>query len=49
MDMGKSCVRFRKLDDLALELIGTTIAEVDVDTFVTETEAARQATKKRKK
>ncbi|NNL98284.1 MAG: DUF1801 domain-containing protein, partial [Acidimicrobiia bacterium] len=48
MDMGKSCVRFRKLDDLPLELIGTTIAEVDVDTFVTETEAARQAYKKRK-
>ena len=49
MDMGKSCVRFKKLDDLPLELIGTTIAEVDVDTFVTETEAARQAYKKRKK
>ncbi|MBT8191847.1 MAG: DUF1801 domain-containing protein [Acidimicrobiia bacterium] len=48
MDMGKSCVRFKKLDDLPLELIGTTIAEVDVDTFVTETEAARQAYKKRK-
>ncbi|MBT8248020.1 MAG: DUF1801 domain-containing protein [Acidimicrobiia bacterium] len=48
MDMGKSCVRFKKLDDLPLELIGTTIAEVDVETFVTETEAARQAYKKRK-
>ncbi|MGI9608795.1 MAG: iron chaperone [Acidimicrobiia bacterium] len=49
MDMGKSCVRFRKLDDLPLDLIGKTIAEVEVDTFVTETEAARQAYKKRKK
>ena len=48
MDMGKSCVRFKKLDDLPLELIGKTIAEVSVDVFVTETEAARQATKKRK-
>ena len=49
IDMGKSCVRFKKLDDLPLELIGKTIAEVSVDVFVTETEAARQATKKRKK
>jgi uncharacterized protein YdhG (YjbR/CyaY superfamily) len=49
IDMGKSCVRFKKLEDLPLELIGKTIAEVSVDVFVTETEAARQATKKRKK
>ena len=48
MDMGKSCVRFRRLEDLPLELIGKTIGEVEVDTFVTETEAARQAYKKRK-
>jgi len=48
MDMGKSCVRFKKLDDLPLELIGKTIADVEVDIFVTETEAARQAYKKRK-
>jgi uncharacterized protein YdhG (YjbR/CyaY superfamily) len=47
LDMGKSCVRFRKLDDLPLELIGKTIAATGVDTFVTEVEAARQATKKR--
>ena len=48
MDMGKSCVRFKKLDDLPLELIGKTIAEVSVDVFVTETEAARQEHRKRK-
>ena len=48
LDMGKSCVRFKKLDDLPLELIGKTIAETGVKTFVTETEAARQAYKKRK-
>jgi uncharacterized protein YdhG (YjbR/CyaY superfamily) len=49
IDMGKSCVRFKKLDDLPLELIGKTIAEVSVDVFVTETETARQEHKKRKK
>jgi hypothetical protein len=41
-DMGKSCVRFRKLDDLPLELIGETIAAVDVETFVDESEEARR-------
>jgi uncharacterized protein YdhG (YjbR/CyaY superfamily) len=48
LDVGKSCVRFKKLEDLPLELIGETIAATPVRTFVTETEAARQATKKRK-
>jgi uncharacterized protein YdhG (YjbR/CyaY superfamily) len=48
LDMGKSCVRFRRLEDLPVELIGQTIAATSVDTFVTETESARQATKKRK-
>jgi len=46
-DIGKSCVRFKKLDDLPLELIGKTIAATPVDSFVTEVEEARQATKKR--
>jgi len=46
-DMGKSCVRFRNLDDLPLELIGATIAAVDVETFVTEVEEARQTHKRR--
>ena len=48
LDMGKSCVRFKKLDDLPLELIGKTIGETGVERFVTEVEAARKATKKRK-
>jgi uncharacterized protein YdhG (YjbR/CyaY superfamily) len=33
-DVGKSCVRFKKLDDLPLELIGDCIAADDVETFV---------------
>ena len=40
-DMGKSCVRFRKLDDLPLELIGETIAAIDLETFVADVEDAR--------
>lgn len=34
MDIAKSCVRFKGVDDLPLELIGEAIAAVDVDTFV---------------
>lgn len=33
-DAGKSCVRFRKLSDLPLELIGESIASFSVDEFV---------------
>jgi hypothetical protein len=41
LDMGKSCVRFRHLDDLPLEVIGETIARSDLDDFVRRYEAAR--------
>lgn len=40
-DVGKSCVRFRTLDDLPLELIGRTIGSMPVDDFVGRVEAAR--------
>ena len=33
-DVGKSCVRFRKLDNLPLELIGQTIAALSADEFI---------------
>ncbi len=42
-DMGKSCVRFRTIDDLPLDLIGETIAAVDVETFVSDVEEGRKA------
>ena len=34
LDMGKSCVRFRRLDALPLDVIGTTIAETSLDRFL---------------
>ena len=34
MDMGKSCVRFRRLDDLPLEVIGEAIAHYSVNDFI---------------
>jgi len=33
-DVGKSCVRFRKLDDLPLPLIGESIKAMEMDEFV---------------
>ncbi len=46
MDVGKSCVRFKKLDDLPLELIGDTIGSVGVEEFV---DLAKKAVRSRKK
>jgi uncharacterized protein YdhG (YjbR/CyaY superfamily) len=40
-DVGKSCVRFRTIDDLPLELIGRTIAGTSVDQYIARYEAAR--------
>lgn len=37
-DVGKSCVRFRKLDDLPLDLIGESIAEISMHDFVADYE-----------
>lgn len=39
-DVGKSCVRFRKLDDLPLALIGESIAMFSVDEFVARVQHA---------
>jgi hypothetical protein len=41
LDMGKGCVRFNSLDDLALEVVGRTIARVPVKEHISNYEAAR--------
>jgi uncharacterized protein YdhG (YjbR/CyaY superfamily) len=41
LDKGKSCVRFRRLEDLPLELIGKVIGSVPVDQFIAGYESAR--------
>jgi uncharacterized protein YdhG (YjbR/CyaY superfamily) len=41
LDMGKSCVRFRKLEDLPVDLIGETIGSMDVEGFIDNYEATR--------
>jgi hypothetical protein len=42
LDMGKSCVRFRKLDDLPVELIGEAVARFSVDEFIELNDKARR-------
>ena len=46
LDMGKSCVRFRRLDDLPLDVIGETIARVDLDRFLGHYAAARGSSRR---
>ena len=42
LNMGKSCVRFKKVDDLPMELIAETIASTPVDEYISRYEAARK-------
>jgi Domain of unknown function (DU1801) len=46
LDMGKSCVRFRRLDDLPLDVVGETIARVPVDRYVERYEAVRGSSRR---
>lgn len=41
LDTGKSCVRFRTIDDLPLDVIGRAIAAWDVDAFIAMQEQKR--------
>jgi hypothetical protein len=40
LDMGKSCLRFKKLEDVSLELIGQAIARISAKDYVDHYEAA---------
>ena len=41
LDMGKSCVRFRKLDDLPLDLVAEAVAMTSVESFIQLYETSR--------
>jgi hypothetical protein len=47
LDMGKSCVRFRRLDDLPLDAIGRFVARTTPEAFIARYEAARAETKEK--
>lgn len=42
LDMGKSCIRFRKLEDLPLDVIGKAIARTPPKAFIRQYEASRK-------
>lgn len=42
LDMGKSCLRFKKLDDLPLDVIGQAIASTSPDRYIAQHEASRR-------
>ena len=42
LDMGKSCIRFKRLEDLPLDLVGRTIARVSVQDYIAVYEKARK-------
>jgi hypothetical protein len=46
LDMGKACIRFKRLEDLPLDLIGETIARTPVERFIAGYEGAREAAAK---
>ena len=43
LDMGKSCVRFKKLEDVPLKVVGDAIKRVPVKKFIKYYEASRNA------
>lgn len=47
LDMGKSCVRFRTLDALALEPVAAALARFSVEDFIAQYEAARARPERR--
>lgn len=49
LDMGKACVRFRKLDDLPLEVIGQVVGRVPVQRYIARVEEAQSQTARRRR
>ena len=47
LDMGKGCVRFKKLEDLALDVVGRTVARVSAEELIANYRAARAKLKKK--
>ncbi|HEY5920093.1 MAG TPA: DUF1801 domain-containing protein [Kofleriaceae bacterium] len=47
LDMGKSCVRFKTIDALPLDVIGQAIARVSIDKYVARIEALRPKSKRK--
>jgi hypothetical protein len=46
LDMGKACIRFKKVEDLALDVIAEAIRRVPAKKYIEQSEAALKATRK---
>jgi Domain of unknown function (DU1801) len=42
LDMGKSCIRFKKAEDLAEQVLAATIRSIPVERFIADYEASRR-------
>ncbi len=49
LDMGKCCIRFKKLEDLPLDVIGEAVGKLSVAGYITQYEDAVKLSKSRKK
>ena len=49
LDMGKGCVRFKSLEDLAIDVLGRTVARVSVAEYMANYRTARALLGKGKK
>ena len=47
LDMGKSCVRFKRVEDLALDVIGAMVASVPVEDYIGQYEGSLPASKRK--
>ena len=48
LDMGKSCLRFKSLDDIPLDVVGEVVASTSMDDYVARYKAIRKKTAKGK-
>src|SRR5438552_11637552 len=49
LDMGKSCVRFKKIEDLPLDVIGQVVARVPVKNYIARVEEILKQTRQKRK
>ncbi len=49
LDLGKGCLRFKKLEDLALDVVGKGIARVSAEDFANKYDAVRNGMKSNRK
>lgn len=49
LDMGKACIRFKKIEDLPLDLIGEAIRRITLDAYLEAYESAIPASKRKAK